>query len=58
LSQATVGYGVAMWYRLNGNPEMAGQILQRILESDQWPSFGYLAAEAELARQSERRFVQ
>lgn len=52
LSQATVGYGVAMWYRLNGNAEIAGQILQKILESDQWPSFGYLAAEAELARHS------
>lgn len=52
LSQATVGYGVAMWYQLNGNPEMAEQIFQKILESDQWPSFGYLAAEAELARQS------
>jgi tetratricopeptide (TPR) repeat protein len=52
LDGATTGYGVANWHLYNGRPELAVPILRHIVEknADQWPAFGYLAAEAELAR--------
>jgi tetratricopeptide (TPR) repeat protein len=45
-------YGVGNWYVYNGQPEKARPIFERIVSSDQWPAFGYIAAEAELARQT------
>ena len=50
LSNVTIGYGVGNWYLYNGDKEKAFQIFKRVLESPLWPAFGYLAAEAELAR--------
>ena len=52
LDGATIGYGVANWHLYNGRKDQARAILQQIVESNatQWASFGYLAAEAELAR--------
>ncbi|MCA9310859.1 MAG: hypothetical protein KDA21_06615 [Phycisphaerales bacterium] len=47
---ATHGYGIADWYLVNGHREEATQLMQRILQTPYWPAFGYLAAEAELAR--------
>jgi len=54
LSQATLGYGVGAWYLLNGQPDQAREVFERILESPQWAAFGYLAAEAELFRSPAR----
>jgi tetratricopeptide (TPR) repeat protein len=50
LDDVTTAYGVANWYLYNGDPEPARAIFERIVASDQWPAFGYIAAEAELAR--------
>jgi len=51
LQNATVAYGVAAWHLLEGNEERAGEIFRDILTLEgQWAAFGYLAAEAEVAR--------
>ncbi len=51
LDLVTIGYGVGNWHFYNGGVEKALEVWNRILaQEDQWPAFGYLAAEAELAR--------
>lgn len=45
---ATVGYGIANWLQMKGYKKEARDIYQRILSSDQWQSFGFIAAEAEV----------
>jgi uncharacterized Ntn-hydrolase superfamily protein len=52
LDGATKGYGVANWHLYNGRRDEALKILAEIVESNaaQWPAFGYIAAEADLAR--------
>ena len=50
LSGATVSYGVGNWYFYNGQKEKGIEIFKKILSGKEWASFGYLAAEAELAR--------
>ena len=46
----TLAYGVGSWYALNGRRDDAMQLWRRIVAGGQWPAFGYIAAEAELAR--------
>jgi tetratricopeptide (TPR) repeat protein len=52
LDGATIGYGVANWHLYNGRRDDALQLLRDIVErnSGQWPAFGYVASEAEVAR--------
>jgi tetratricopeptide (TPR) repeat protein len=50
VSDATVGYGVGRWYEGRGEMEKARQVYRQVLEGGSWAAFGYLAAEAELAR--------
>lgn len=50
LDYATQGYGVGNWYLYNGNTEQAKAIFERVLAGSYWAAFGYIAAEAELAR--------
>jgi hypothetical protein len=50
LHDATVGYGIGNWYYYNGQPETAERLFGAILEGSQWAAFGYIAAEAERAR--------
>jgi tetratricopeptide (TPR) repeat protein len=50
LSSASVLYGVGNWVLLNNDPLLAQLYFERILAGDQWSSFGYIAAETELAR--------
>ncbi|WP_457653246.1 tetratricopeptide repeat protein [Rhodocaloribacter sp.] len=50
LTFATQGYGVGNWYLYNGDPERAKAIFERVIETNYWPAFGYVAAEADLAR--------
>lgn len=51
LESTTAGYGVGAWYLLNGDTAQAVRIFRRVLSGhDQWDAFGYLAAEAEVAR--------
>ena len=50
LNIATQGYGVANWYLYNGDTERALEILLHILDGNSWAAFGYIAAEADIAR--------
>ncbi|HTK39010.1 MAG TPA: hypothetical protein VL325_10995 [Pyrinomonadaceae bacterium] len=50
LSNATLGYGLGNWYLYNGRREEAIKLFRHIVAGDQWGSFGYIAAEAELKR--------
>jgi tetratricopeptide (TPR) repeat protein len=47
---ATYGYGVGNWLLYNGEREAAFDLFRRILDNTNWAAFGYIAAEAELAR--------
>ena len=47
---ATQGYGVANYYFVNGQTEKAKEVLEKILAGAGWPAFGYIAAEADMAR--------
>jgi tetratricopeptide (TPR) repeat protein len=50
LDIATQGYGVGNWYLVNGDAQGAREVFERILEGTSWAAFGYIAAEAEVAR--------
>lgn len=50
LANATVGYGIGNWHQYNGRQAEAQTVFRRILEGEQWAAFGYIAAEAEVAR--------
>jgi len=55
LESTTSGYGVGAWYLLQGNEAEARGIFLRVLSGrDQWAAFGYIAAEAEVARMGGR----
>ena len=47
---ATVAYGLGAYHLTDGRPEDAREWFERAVESPTWAAFGYLAAEAELAR--------
>ncbi|MDQ5858380.1 MAG: hypothetical protein M3542_08925 [Acidobacteriota bacterium] len=47
---ATVGYGVGNWHFYNGRRGEAVALFRRVIAGGSWASFGYVAAEAELAR--------
>lgn len=47
---ATIGYGVGNWYLYHDRPNEAREIFEKIIATQYWPTFGYIAAEAELAR--------
>ncbi len=50
VTDATAAYGVANWHWYNGRRGEAERLFRRILAGGQWGAFGYIAAEAELAR--------
>ena len=53
LDAVTIGYGIANWHLYNGRLEAARRILTSIVDeygATQWGGFGYIAAEADLAR--------
>ena len=50
LSNASLGYGVGSWMFYNGRRTEAEDLFRRIILGNQWASFGYIAAEAELTR--------
>ena len=53
LQNATVGYGIGSWFLMNGDHDRAFEIFDEILSGPTWASFGYIAAEAEVARRRE-----
>ena len=50
LDDATIGYGVGNWHLYHGRKEQARRVFDRVIAGPYWPSFGYIAAEADLAR--------
>ncbi len=50
VTDATAAYGIGNWHLYNGRPAEARRIFERIIAGGQWGAFGYIAAEAELAR--------
>ncbi len=52
IDDATVAYGTAAWYLYNGENTKATALFRRIVAGPAWPAFGFIAAEAELARRS------
>lgn len=50
LENATLGYGIGNWYAYNGQPKQGEDVLRNILSGPQWAAFGYIAAEADVAR--------
>lgn len=50
LDLATLGYGLGNWYLYNGDEKRAIEIFERVTSAPCWPAFGYIAAEADLAR--------
>jgi tetratricopeptide (TPR) repeat protein len=49
---ATLGYGDATWPRARGEDEAARAVLDDVLRSPNWHAFGYIAAEADVAREA------
>lgn len=47
----SVLYGIANWHLYNGRRQQAVELLSRITSTNQWTSFGYIAAETELKSQ-------
>jgi tetratricopeptide (TPR) repeat protein len=47
---AALRYGVGAWQLVNGGREQARALWQSMVDGPDWPAFGNLAAEAELAR--------
>lgn len=50
LEIATVGYGIGNWYLYNGDRKKAEEYFRKIVSGKYWSAFGFIAAEAELAR--------
>lgn len=50
LAIATQGYGVGNWYFYQGDTTKAVEVFERVVSGKHFSSFGFIAAEAELAR--------
>lgn len=55
VTDATGAYGVGNWHLYNGRRGEAERVFRRILAGGQWGAFGYIAAEAEIARMGPTR---
>jgi hypothetical protein len=50
VSAATYAYAVGNWYLYNGRAADAKAVFQQVVKGTNWMPFGFIAAEAELAR--------
>jgi len=50
VNAATIGYGLGSWHWLEGDHARAKAIFEQVVAGPQWPAFGFIAAEADLAR--------
>ena len=50
LSNATLGFALGAYYQIKGEKDKAKELFQKVVAGNQWSSFGYIAAEAELAK--------
>lgn len=55
LKSSSLGYGIGNYFLYNGDKEKAVTVFRKIIEGNQWASFGYIAAEAELKRRKRDR---
>ena len=49
-ANAAVAYGLANWHLAEGDTEGGTRMLEEIVAGDGWAAFGFIAAEADLAR--------
>lgn len=49
-TNSALKYAIGNWYFYNGNTEKAKLIFEEIMAGDDWASFGYIAAETDLAK--------
>lgn len=54
VDDATTAYGVGNWHLYNNRPDEAVQIFRRAVGGSSWSAFGFIAAEADLARMRAR----
>jgi tetratricopeptide (TPR) repeat protein len=54
LQYVTQGYGVGNWYLAQGDSARAREIFDAVLRTNYWAAFGYIAAEADVARERAR----
>lgn len=47
---ATLAFGLANWHLVRGDTARARPLFERAIRSGAWPTFGFIASEAELAR--------
>ncbi len=50
IQDVTKLYGLANWYGFQGNGEKAKELYTKIIQSNSWPAFAYLASETELLK--------
>lgn len=50
LSNATLGFALGSYYQLKGNKAKAKELFEKVVAGNQWNSFGFIGAEAELAK--------
>lgn len=50
VNAATIRYGVGMWHLLDGRTHEARAAFEQAVSGPDWPAFGFIAAEVELAR--------
>jgi len=55
LGSASLAYGLGNYHLYNGDRKKAIEIFQKIAAGNQWASFGFIAAEAELLRAAQRK---
>lgn len=55
LGSASLGYGIGNYFLYNGDNAKAQAVFQKIVAGNQWSSFGYIAAEVELARMGAKK---
>ncbi len=54
LDLATLGFGLGNWHWCNGRRDRAREIWRKVVAGPYWPAFGYIAAEVDLYRQTDR----
>lgn len=49
-SNTALKYAIGNWFWYNGNPQKGQEIFSEIIKGSDWASFGYIAAETDLAK--------
>jgi tetratricopeptide (TPR) repeat protein len=50
VNNATLGFGLGIYYQLKGDKGKAKELFEKVVAGNQWSSFGFIAAETELAK--------